>query len=196
MDLLCLSNLSKEEILTGEFGLEWESLRIHKNGELALSSHPKIFGDKLKNPMVTTDFSESQVEMITPTYKTIDEAFDVFAILADLVNTSLPNDEYLWFQSLPCILPSDDDIPIAKYSEEGISSQEYREALARKYGLKKQMISGIHFNFSFSDEVLRKLHKISGSDLSFRHFKDEVYLKISGKPFWFLHIRMMKPILL
>lgn len=179
MDLLCLSNLSKEEILTGSFGLEWESLRIHKNGELALSSHPEIFGDKLKNPMVTTDFSESQVEMITPTFETIDEAFDVFAILADIVNVSLPNDEYLWFQSLPCILPSDDKIPIAKYSDDGISSQEYREALARKYGLKKQMISGIHFNFSFSDDVLKKLHKISGSDLSFRQFKDEVYLKIS-----------------
>ncbi|MBQ7929317.1 MAG: glutamate--cysteine ligase [Methanobrevibacter sp.] len=179
MDLLCLSNLSKEEILTGSFGLEWESLRVHKNGKLALSAHPEIFGDKLKNPMVTTDFSESQVEMITPTFETIDEAFDVFAILADLVNTSLPNDEYLWFQSLPCILPSDDKIPIAKYSDEGISSQEYREALARKYGLKKQMISGIHFNFSFSDDVLKKLHKIADSDLSFRRFKDEVYLKIS-----------------
>lgn len=179
MDLLCLSNLTKEEILTGSFGLEWESLRVHKNGQLALTKHPEIFGDKLKNPMITTDFSESQVEMITPTYETIDEAFDVFAILADIVNTSLRDDEYLWFQSLPCILPLEDKIPIAKYSDEGIESQKYREALARKYGLKKQMISGIHFNFSFSDDVLKKLHRISGSDLSFRMFKDEVYLKIS-----------------
>ena len=179
MNLKWLSNLSKDEILTGSFGLEWESLRVHKNGELSLSPHPEIFGDKIKNPMVTTDFSESQIEMITPTFDTIDEAFDVFSILADLVNTSLPKDEYLWFQSLPCILPPGNEIPIARYSDEGIASEKYREALARKYGLKKQMISGIHFNFSFSDDLLKKLHKMSGSDLSFRLFKDEVYLKIS-----------------
>ena len=179
MDLKWLSNLSKDEILTGSFGLEWESLRVHKNGELSLSPHPEIFGDKIKNPMVTTDFSESQIEMITPTFDTIDEAFEVFSILADLVNNSLPKGEYLWFQSLPCILPPGNEIPIAKYSDEGIESQRYREALARKYGLKKQMISGIHFNFSFSEDLLKKLHKMSGSDLSFRLFKDEVYLKIS-----------------
>ena len=32
----------------------------------------------------------------------------------------------------------------------------YREELAKKYGVKKQMISGVHFNFSFSDNFNTK----------------------------------------
>ncbi len=179
MNLANLSKLSTNELLAGSFGIEWESLRARGKGELSLTPHPRAFGDKLTNPLITTDFSESQIEMITPTFDTIDKAFDTFSLLADLVNSSLPEDEYLWFQSIPCILPYDDEIPIAQYSDEGIKSQKYREDLAKKYGLKKQMISGVHFNFSFDDDVLRKLQKIMGSDLSFKEFKNEVYLKIA-----------------
>ena len=179
MDLLNLTKLTSEELLSGSFGIEWESLRVHSDGKLSLRPHPEIFGDKLENPLVTTDFSESQIEIITPTFDTIEEAFNTFSLLADLVNASLPKDEYLWFQSLPAILPRNNEIPIAKYSEEGKKSQKYREDLAKKYGVKKQMISGVHFNFSFKDETIEKLYKITRSKVSFREFRDEVYLKIA-----------------
>ncbi|WP_297826983.1 glutamate--cysteine ligase [uncultured Methanobrevibacter sp.] len=179
MNLLNLSKLSLDEMLSGSFGIEWESLRARGDGELALTPHPELFGDKLKNPLVTTDFSESQIEIITPTFNTIDETFDTFSLIADLVNASLPYDEYLWFQSIPCILPYGDQIPIAQYSGEGKSSQRYREDLAKKYGLKKQMISGIHFNFSFSDEFLKKIYELEESPLTFKEFKNNVYLKIA-----------------
>ncbi len=179
MNLLNMSKLSADEIMAGSFGIEWESLRAKDDGQLSLTPHPEVFGDKLTNPVVTTDFSESQIEIITPTFDTIDEAFDVFSLLSDIVNVSLPEDEYLWFQSIPCILPYADQIPIAQYPEEGISSQRYREDLARKYGLKKQMISGVHFNFSFSDEFLEHLYSIEDRVVSFRQFKNEVYLKVA-----------------
>ena len=179
MNLLNLSKLSSDEILAGSFGIEWESLRAKGDGELSLTPHPEIFGDKLTNPLITTDFSESQIEIITPTFNTIEKAFDTFSLLSDLVNSSLPEDEYLWFQSIPCILPYWDQIPIAQYSDEGVESQKYREDLAKKYGVKKQMISGVHFNFSFTDEFLEKLRKIEKSDLSFKEFKNNVYLKIA-----------------
>ena len=179
MDLRYLSKLTNDEILAGSFGIEWESLRVHSDGKLSLTPHPEVFGDKLTNPLVTTDFSESQIEIITPTFNTIDEAFDTFSLLSDLVNASLPEDEYLWFQSIPCILPYWDQIPIAQYSEDGEDSQRYREELAKKYGVKKQMISGVHFNFSFSDEFLEKLYAIEGSGMSFKEFKNSVYLKIA-----------------
>ena len=135
MDLSNLCKLSADEILKGSFGIEWESLRAYSDGKLSLTPHPEVFGDKLKNPLITTDFSESQIEIITPTFNSIDEAFNVFSLLADLVNAHLPDDEYLWFQSLPGILPENKDIPIAKYSDEGIKSQKYREDLAKKYGV-------------------------------------------------------------
>lgn len=179
MNLSYLSKLSPDDILSGSFGIEWESLRAKGDGKLSLTPHPEVFGDKLTNPLVTTDFSESQIEIITPTFDTIDDAFGVFSLISDLVNVSLPDDEYLWFQSIPCILPYWDQIPIAQYSEEGKSSQKYREDLAKKYGVKKQMISGVHFNFSFSDRLLKKLYEFENADLSFREFKDNVYLKIA-----------------
>ena len=179
MNLLNLSKLSSDEILAGSFGIEWESLRAKDDGELSLTPHPEIFGDKLTNPLVTTDFSESQIEIITPTFNTIEKAFSTFSLLSDLVNSSLPDDEFLWFQSIPCILPYWDKIPIAQYSEEGVASQKYREDLAKRYGVKKQMISGVHFNFSFTDEFLKKLHSVEGSSLSFKEYKNDVYLKIT-----------------
>ncbi|MER2013492.1 MAG: glutamate--cysteine ligase [Methanobrevibacter sp.] len=179
MDLSNLCKLSPEEILKGSFGIEWESLRALSDGNLSLTPHPEVFGDKLKNPLITTDFSESQIEIITPTFDSIDEAFDVFSLLADLVNASLPDDEYLWFQSIPCILPYYDKIPIAKYGDEGVESEKYRMELAKKYGVKKQMISGVHFNFSFAEESVEKLYEIIGPDLDFKEFKNEIYLKIA-----------------
>ncbi|MBE6500108.1 MAG: glutamate--cysteine ligase [Methanobrevibacter thaueri] len=179
MNLKNLSKLTSNEILAGSFGIEWESLRARGEGILSLTPHPEVFGDKLTNPLITTDFSESQIEIITPTFDTIDEAFDTFSLLSDLVNASLPEDEYLWFQSIPCILPYWDQIPIAQYSQEGEESQKYREELAKKYGVEKQMISGVHFNFSFSDDFIRKLHSIKNSNLSFKEFKNSVYLKIA-----------------
>ncbi len=179
MELITLTKIPSNEILAGLFGIEWEALRVKSDGKLALSPHPEVFGDKLKNPVVTTDFSESQIEIITPTYNTIEEAFSTFSLLADIVNFSLRDDEYLWFQSLPAILPYDSQIPIAQYSDEGQSSQKYRENLANKYGVKKQMISGVHFNFSFTDDFLNKLYELTGFDLTYQQFKDEVYLKIT-----------------
>lgn len=179
MDLSYLSKLPEDEILAGSFGIEWESLRVHSDGKLSLTPHPDVFGDKLTNPLVTTDFSESQIEIITPTFDSVEEAFGIFSLLADVVNASLPKDEYLWFQSIPCILPYYDQIPIAQYSQEGEQSQKYREELAKKYGVKKQMISGVHFNFSFSDDTLQKLHGMICPNIVFQDFKNQVYLKIA-----------------
>ena len=179
MDLINLTKIPSDEILSGLFGIEWEALRVKRDGKLSLTPHPEVFGDKLKNPVVTTDFSESQIEIITPTFNTIDEAFNTFSILSDIVNFSLPDDEYLWFQSIPGILPYNDQIPIAQYTGDGVASQKYRENLADKYGVKKQMISGVHFNFSFTEDFIEKLYQILESDLTFKQFKDEIYLKIA-----------------
>ena len=93
MNLSNLDKLSREELLSGSFGIEWESLRAHSTGELCLTPHPEVFGDKFTNPIVTTDFSESQIEIITPTFDSIDKAFDNFSLLSDIVNASLPEDE-------------------------------------------------------------------------------------------------------
>jgi glutamate--cysteine ligase len=58
-EMISLFNNNPNILLKGKWGIEKESVRITKNGFLALSPHPKVFGDKLQNPYITTDFSES-----------------------------------------------------------------------------------------------------------------------------------------
>ena len=45
-------------------GLEKESLRSQANGRLVTTPHPIALGSALTHPHITTDFSESQVELI------------------------------------------------------------------------------------------------------------------------------------
>ncbi|MGN1186682.1 MAG: glutamate--cysteine ligase [Methanobrevibacter wolinii] len=185
-----------EQLLDGLFGIEWEGLRTLKDGTLSLRPHPEIFGNKLNNPYITTDFSESQIEIITPAFNSVGEAFQFFSFISDLVNTSLDDDEYIWFQSLPCILPESSKIPIAKYygkKELAKKSMDYRKGLAKKYGLRKQLISGIHFNFSFKDKMVQEFYKhiIEDTfiDINYKEFKDSLYLKIARnyiKHVWFI----------
>ena len=161
------------------FGIEKENVRVDSHGFLALTKHPKAFGDKMKNPYITTDFSESQVEMITPSMDTIEETYSFLESLHDIISLEL-KDEYLWPQSTPPSLPDKDKIPVAEFCdcETGVEAEKYRDYLAEKYGKKKQLLSGIHYNFSFKEEFLHLLHK--ESDIKeFKLFKDDIYLKIS-----------------
>ena len=162
--------------LEGLFGLEKENIRVDQDGNLALTPHPKVFGNKLKHPYITTDFSESQIEMITPPLPEIGQTIGFLETIHDIVSLEL-KDEYLWPQSIPPILPADQHIPIARYDEDGKEAREYREFLAQKYGPKNQLFSGIHFNFSFSEKLLGLLYRNLNSSVSFDEFKDEIYLK-------------------
>lgn len=173
-------HLKDKEILEGNFGLEKEGLRITSDGKLATTPHPEEFGDKTENPYITTDFSESQIEIVTPTFQSIDETYEFLDLIVDIVNSTISSNEYIWTQSIPPILPKDDEIPIARYNNHqmGISAEKYRQGLAKKYGTKKQMLSGIHYNFSFTDETIEKLYQAQDTITTLKEFKDQLYLKI------------------
>ena len=166
------------EIVSGNFGIERETLRLDAEGFLAETDHSIIFGDKARNPYITTDFSESQVEEITPAFKKTEEAYNFTRALYDIVAMEI-GDEYLWPESMPCIIPDDDKIPVAKFENHSKEAQEYREKLLKKYGGKKQLISGIHYNFSFDENIINKLYEVSGKKESYKEFKNSVYLKVA-----------------
>ena len=169
-----------KELLKGNFGIEREGLRCDESGNLSMKNHPKVFGDKLSNPYITTDFSESQMELITPTFKSTEETYKFLSALYDIVAMEI-EDEYLWPQSMPCIIPEDNKIPIARFSDNklGKTASEYREKLLQKYGGKKQLLSGIHYNFSFNEKFIKKLYENSDKALDYKHFKNKIYLKVS-----------------
>ena len=164
--------------LKGLFGVEKENIRVDKNGIISQTPHPAVFGDKLSHAYITTDFSESQVEMITPPLPSITETLGFLETIHDIVSIEL-NDEYLWPQSIPPILPNEEEIPIAHYAQKGKKEEEYREKIAEKYGRKKQAVSGIHFNISLNDTLLQVLYQNTSQEISFEAFRDEVYLKIT-----------------
>ena len=89
------------------------------------------------------------LEFITPTET------DVADTLADLERihrfaSSKLDGEYLWSPSMPCELPDEESIPIARYGSSLIGRLKYvyRKGLALRYGKTMQCIAGIHYNFS------------------------------------------------
>ena len=59
------SSAVKDTMNFGKLGIEKESLRILQS-QITQSAHPKKMGSALCNRYITTDFSESQLELITP----------------------------------------------------------------------------------------------------------------------------------
>jgi glutamate--cysteine ligase len=130
-------------------GLEKESLRSEQSGRLAMTPHPAALGSALTHPHITTDFSESQVELITSVHASVDACMDELTRVQQFTVQSL-GDEMLWVSSMPCGLPADDAIPLGQYgsSNVGRAKTVYRSGLGYRYGRRMQTISGIHYNWS------------------------------------------------
>jgi glutamate--cysteine ligase len=133
-------------------GLEKESLRVHANGRLAMTPHPAALGSALTHPFITTDFSESQVELITSVLAQPQDCIDELTRIQQSTVQALAED-MLWVSSMPCGLPGDDEIPLGQYgnSNVGRAKTVYRSGLGYRYGRRMQTISGIHYNWSLPD---------------------------------------------
>jgi glutamate--cysteine ligase len=180
--MLRLFSKDKESRLLkgGNFGLELESQRVDADGKLALTPHPAAFGDKRANPTITTDFSESQIEMITPAFRSPEEVYESLESIRREVVDGI-GDELLWPLSMPPRLPAEELIPIARFGDttDGKQKETYRNGLALRYGKKMQMISGIHYNYSFSDEMIDFLYDRLGKGKERRAFTDELYFSLA-----------------
>ena len=150
-----LENLSDYPFLhllsNSKIGLEKEALRVDKYGTISYKMHPLHFGASLTNKFITTDYSEALIEVVTPPCNSHEEAINYLENIIGFVYRNL-NDEYLWPASMPCIIAGDKSIPIAYYGTSNAARMKttYRRGLGNRYGRIMQVISGIHFNYSFS----------------------------------------------
>jgi glutamate--cysteine ligase len=130
-------------------GIEKESLRVRRDGALAVTPHPAALGAALTHPSITTDFSESQLELITGVSQRAEDCVAEITRIHQAVLNGIGED-MLWCASMPCGLPADDAIPIGQYGKSNIGRAKsvYRMGLAWRYGRRMQAISGIHYNFS------------------------------------------------
>jgi glutamate--cysteine ligase len=136
-------------------GVEKESLRAQPNGALALTPHPAALGSALTHPHITTDFSESQVELVTRVHTRIETCLAELTQIHQATYHAMREmgDEMLWVSSMPCDLPTDETIPLGRYgnSNVGRAKSVYRMGLGHRYGRRMQTISGIHYNWSLPD---------------------------------------------
>ena len=144
--------LSRDVLGALRRGIEKESLRARPDGSLATTPHPFALGSALTHPYVTTDFSESQLELITGVNTSAEDCIAELTQIHQAVYRAI-GDELLWCASMPCGLPDESVIPIGRYgtSNVGRAKSVYRTGLTHRYGKRMQMISGIHYNFSMPD---------------------------------------------
>ncbi len=177
----------KPYLLKARFGVEKESQRVDLSGNLAKTDHPKCLSIRDDHPYIQRDFSETQMELITPVTETLEELFQYLAAIHDVAYRSMGENEMLWPLSMPPQLPEkEEDIVIAKFKN--VENVRYRQTLSNSYGRRKQMISGVHFNFEFSDELIRALFNLQLEIKDYHHFKTEIYLKVTRN---YLHYRWL-----
>ena len=156
-------------------GLEKESLRI-RNNKISLNNHPVILGSALCNQYITTDFAESLLEFITPPALSWSETIDFLESIEQFVINKIDS-ELLWPFSIPPPNISEKDIRIATYGSSNVAQFKnlYRQGLSKRYGKNMQTIAGIHYNYSFPDELFKEITQINGSQ-ELRSIKSNIYL--------------------
>ncbi|MGG0219367.1 bifunctional glutamate--cysteine ligase GshA/glutathione synthetase GshB (plasmid) [Bacillus mycoides] len=177
----------KPYLLKARFGVEKESQRVDLSGSLAKTEHPNSISVRDEHPYIQRDFSETQMELITPVTETLEDLFNYLAAIHDVAYRSMGDNEMLWPLSMPPQLPEkEEDIIIAKLNNH--ENVLYRRYLSNSYGRRKQMISGIHFNFEFSDDLIQVLFELQSEIKDYHQFKTEIYLKVTRN---YLHYRWL-----
>lgn len=164
-------------------GIEREALRILPEGKLSEHEHYHQLGSALTHNHITTDYSETLLEFITPVSYSPEEAI---AQLQDIQKYTFDNieGELLWPLSMPCFVNDAEKVPLAQYGSSNIGKMKtvYRQGLKNRYGSMMQVISGIHFNFSFSEDfwlVQQKLNASKGSkSLPLNDFISDRYFSV------------------
>ena len=190
----------------GNIGLEKEGLRVTRDGFMAQTRDPFI-----GNPNIVKDFSENQTEINTPVCSCVREAVESLEEYSALIRKTIgamPEPELLWPFSNPPYIRDESDIPVAQYEGDEWVKTEYRNYLAGRYGKYMMTFSGIHYNYSFSDELLQAEYEAvrrSNTEAgeaesgvaeavdacsgdagargysSFREFKDHFYVSLASK---------------
>jgi glutamate--cysteine ligase len=175
-----LINSGERAVLRGgRKGVEKESLRVSPAGEIAQTRHPYALGAPLTNDNITTDFSESLIELVTPPFL---ESWELLQYLCDIhqfVYRHL-DEELLWCTSMPSAIESDASIPLAQFGSSNVGRMKtvYRHGLGVRYGRIMQAISGVHFNYSFSSDLWDVLAHINKSAQGRQDFISEQYFGV------------------
>jgi glutamate--cysteine ligase len=163
----------------GRKGVEKESLRVAPDGVIVQTRHPFALGAPLTNEHITTDFSESLIELVTPPFL---ESWELLQYLCDIHQFVYRHlgDELLWATSMPGAIDGDASIPLAQFGTSNVGRMKtiYRHGLGVRYGRIMQAIAGVHFNYSFPAQVWELLEHINQSPIRGQDFISEQYFGV------------------
>ncbi|MFV2060769.1 MAG: glutamate--cysteine ligase [Gammaproteobacteria bacterium] len=175
--------LQRDDVLStlpdSKIGLEKETLRVGQEGKISQLPHPESLGSALTHSYITTDYSESLTEFITPPLNSIQEALTFLNNTQKFVYDKLDN-EILWATSMPCVVAGETSIPIAEYgsSNAGKMKTVYRKGLGHRYGRVMQVIAGVHFNYSLGETFWNKYQKHKNNKDNLQDFISEQYFSL------------------
>ena len=161
----------------GSFGIEKESQRVHSDGSIVTSLHPKTFGNRRFHPYIQTDFAESQLELVTPPMKKLEDTLRWLSAIHEVTLRTLPENEFIFPFSMPAGLPPEEHIKVAQLDNH--EDVAYREHLVQSYGKYKQMVCGIHYNFQIDPKFIEALFHAQNETQSAVDFQNDFYLKIA-----------------
>lgn len=162
-------NISHQTISNGNIGIERESLRLDGK-RISSKGHSKFLGSPLFNSFITTDFSEAQIELITPPSVNDDYLLNTLENIHQYTSINI-QDELLWPFSIPPSSLKDDDVEIAYYGKSNLARFKslYRNGLSKRYGKIMQTISGMHFNYSLPEEFWRSNLSVGNPEKTYRN---------------------------
>jgi glutamate--cysteine ligase len=162
-------------LATGHWGLEREVLRIEADGQPARTPHPFPPDEK----EISVDFAESQAELVTQPLPDPAAALAQLGRLQRRLQAAI-GDELLWPLSLPGRWDAPDRVQAASFAgrPEWDAQRLYRRNLERRHGKARQVISGIHYNFSFSAEFLSRWRTANQSTEPEKALRDAVYFSV------------------
>jgi len=167
----------EEALAKSKIGLEKESLRVMPEGGIAQTPHPVAWGSPLTHPLITTDFSEALTELVTPPCDSVTEVIQSLDDIQNFIYRNLDS-EILWATSMPCVVAGETSIPLAQYGSSNAAQMKtvYRRGLGLRYGRAMQVIAGVHFNYSFSEEFWQLYQQLLNNDEPLQDFISEQYM--------------------
>lgn len=172
-------------LLAAKFGLEREGQRVTCTGQLAITDFPVIF--KGGQSRIQRDFAETQLELVTPIATSSTAVVAALTQLQTTVQHELAPAELIWPLSMPPVLPAaTDQIRIAKLADP--AAVAYREYIAKVYGRRRQMLSGVHLNLELAPALMQTMFQHQTTVSTFQEFKAVAYFKLTQN---YLHYRWL-----
>lgn len=172
-------------LATGCWGLEREVLRVEADGQPARTPHPFPPDEK----RITVDFAENQVEFVTGTHVSPEGALDELGGLQRRL-VAVMGDELLWPLSLPGRWDDPDRVQAASFCgrPEWEDQRAYRRELEQRHGKARQVICGLHYNFSFPAEFFACWRLAVNSSGGEKSLRDATYFAVMRNFFRYQHV--------